>query len=81
MFRVTSGQHPKIIKHYLSGDITLETLVVFESCLGFVNNFDKTLTDPIWKEIRMKVIKYQPFLRLNCQEYKSVILNTIKEKL
>ena len=81
MFRVTSGEHPTIIKNYLSGDISLETLVVFETCLGFVENFDKVLTDPIWKDTKMKVIKYKPFLKLNCQEYKSVILNTIQTKL
>ena len=81
MFIVTSGQHPKIMRHYLSGEISLETLVVFETCLGFVENFDKTLSDPIWKDTRMKVCKYKPFLKLNCQEYKSVILDTIKTKL
>lgn len=81
MFRVTSGEHPTIIRNYLSGDISLETLVVFETCLGFVENFDKVLTDPIWKDTKMKVIKYKPFLKLNCQEYKSVILNTIQTKL
>ena len=81
MFRVTSGEHPTIIRNYLSGDISLETLVVFETCLGFVENFDKVLTDPIWKDTKMKVIKYKPFLKLNCQEYKLVILNTIQTKL
>ena len=81
LFSVSSGQHPKLMRYYLSGDVSLETLVVFETCLGFVKNFDKTLTDPIWKDTRMKVIKYKPFLKLNCQEYKSIILNTIKTKL
>jgi len=81
LFSVSSGQHPKLMRYYLSGDVSLETLVVFETCLGFVKNFDKTLTDPIWMDTRMKVIKYKPFLKLNCQEYKSIILDTIKTKL
>ena len=53
LFVVECG-HPPIIKHYLGGSISLETLVVFEKCLGFVSNFDKKLSDPIWKEVRTR---------------------------
>ena len=81
LFSVSSGKHPKLMRLYLSGDVSLETLVVFETCLGFVKNFDRTLSDPIWKDTRMKVIKYKPFLKLNCQDYKVIILDTIKSKL
>ena len=58
LFVVECG-HPPIIKHYLGGSISLETLVVFEKCLGFVSNFDKKLSDPIWKEVRTKTLKIQ----------------------
>ena len=80
LFVVECG-HPPIIKHYLGGSISLETLVVFEKCLGFVSNFDKKLTDPIWKEVRTKTLKYKPFLTIDCQTYKRVLLETIRTKL
>jgi|TARA_B100000085_G_scaffold30762_1_gene25364 hypothetical protein len=80
LFVVECG-HPPIIKHYLGGSISLETLVVFEKCLGFVSNFDKKLTDPIWKEVRTKTLKYKPFLKIDCQTYKRVLLETIRTKL
>tara|TARA_B100000035_G_C20978640_1_gene544376 strand:+ start:360 stop:959 length:600 start_codon:yes stop_codon:yes gene_type:complete len=81
LFLVSTGKHPKILRQYLSGEISLETLVVFESCLGFVKNFDQVLTDPVWKDTRMRILKYKPFMKLDCSQYKSVILETIKRKL
>ena len=81
VFSIKKGSHPKLLKFYLSGQISLETLVVFESCLGFVKDFDRVLSDPIWKEVRMKVVKYQPFISLNCSLYKTTILDTIADKV
>lgn len=81
IFEVDRGKHPILLKRYFSGDIAIETLVVFESCLGYVNRFDKKLTDPVWKDARQKVLKYKPFLNVDCKKYKSVILDTIRAKV
>ena len=81
VFSVKNGKHPKLLKYYLAGDVSLETLVVFESCLGFVKDFDRVLTDPIWKEVRMKIVKYQPFIALDCNVYRGTILDTIHTKV
>jgi hypothetical protein len=81
IFEVKEGSHPPLLKHYLSGEITLETLVVFETCLGYVKAFDKKLKDPIWKETRRRVLKYQPFLKVDCSKYRVEILSVIRTKL
>jgi len=81
IFYITKGQHPPILKKYLSQEITLETLVVFEHCLGFVDRFDSSLSDPIWKQTRNQIIKYRPFVDIDCKKYKSVILDTIRRKI
>ena len=49
--------------------------------LEFVKDFDRVLTDPIWKEVRMKIIKYQPFIALDCNVYRGAILDTIADKV
>lgn len=36
VFSIKQGSHPKLLKSYLAGEVSLETLVVFETCLGFV---------------------------------------------
>ena len=81
IFEVKSGQHPVLLKNYFSGEIKLETLVVFEICLGFVDKFDKVLKDPIWKETKRQIVKYKPFVKSDCTRYKSEILTVIRTKL
>ena len=81
IFTTRKGQHPLILKKYLSQEITLETLVVFEHCLGFVERFDSSLSDPIWKQTRNSILKYRPFIEIDCRKYKGVILNTIRSKV
>lgn len=81
IFTIRKGQHPIILRKYLSQEITLETLVVFEHCLGFVERFDSSLSDPIWKQTRNQIVKYRPFVNIDCKKYKSVILDTIRRKL
>jgi len=81
IFSCTRGNHPVIITSYLRKEISLESLIVFQSCLGYVKRLDKTLTDPVWKEVKMQIVKYAPFLEVDCKKYKTIILKTIKEKV
>ena len=81
IFRIDDGQHPVILKYYLAGEISLETLVIFEKCLGYVNGFDSKLTDPIWKDVRTSIVKYLPFLRADEKKYRELILTEIRTKL
>lgn len=81
IFTIRKGQHPPILKKYLSQEITLETLVVFEHCLGFVERFDSSLSDPIWKQTRNSILKYRPFIEIDCKKYRGVILDTIRRKV
>ncbi|AGN33708.1 hypothetical protein SWYG_00199 [Synechococcus phage S-IOM18] len=81
IFEVSEGVHPPLLRHYLSGEISLETLVVFEKCLGYIKKFDNKLSDPIWKDVKRRVLKYEPFVNIDCQEYKGVILTVIRTKL
>lgn len=81
LFEVKEGSHPRLLRHYLAGEISLETLVVFERCLGYVGRFDKKLSDPIWKDIKKRVLNYKPFLDIDCSKYRQVILTVIRTKL
>lgn len=81
IFIIEDKQHPLVLKHYLAGDISLETLVIFEKCLGFVSKFDTKLADPIWKDVRNRIKKYEPFLVGSCERYRQEILTQIRTKL
>jgi hypothetical protein len=81
IFKAPKGKHPPILQRYFAQEISLETLVVFETCLGYVSDLDRVLSDPIWKEVRLKILKYQPFLTIDCKKYKRITLETIRTKL
>lgn len=75
----TSRQHPPILKKYLSGSISPETLVIFDKVFQYSNRFDKVLLDPVWETVSLKIKKYSPFLNIDVKEYKSILRVLIEE--
>ena len=68
-----SNGHPHILKSYLGGYTTLETLVICDRIFGYVKNFDKVLQDPVWETVSRRIKKYAPFLNINVPRYKKVL--------
>lgn len=75
----TSRQHPPILKKYLSGSISPETLVIFDKVFQYSNRFDKVLLDPVWETVSLKIKKYSPFLNIDIKEYKSILRVLVEE--
>ena len=73
----SSGQHPKILKEYLKGEVSIETLVILDRILGYAERFDKKILDPIWGAVSLKIKKYKPFLNIDVSRYKKIL----KEKV
>ena len=66
IFTISKGQHPYIIKAYLRNTITIETLVILDRIIGFVDKFDKNILDEvIWPDISRLIKKYKPFLKID----------------
>ena len=74
-----SKGHPLILKRYLGGDLSLETLVILEKIFSFVKDFDKKLTDPVWETVSLKIKKYIPFININVFQYKKHLREMINE--
>lgn len=74
-----SRQHPPILKMFLGGNISLETIVIWDKILLFGKNFDKELCDPIWESVSLKINKYKPFLNLDIFKYKKVLKEKVLE--
>lgn len=73
----TSGQHPPILKMFLSGNISIETTTIYDKIFLFGNNLDKKLTDPVWEGISLKIKKYAPFLNIDIPKYKTYLRNRL----
>jgi len=74
-----SKGHPPVLKKYLGGEISLETLIILEKVFSFVKNFDKKLTDPVWESVSLKIKKYIPFIHINVLQYKKILRQLINE--
>ena len=74
-----SKGHPPILKKYLGGDLSLETLIILEKIFFFVKKFDKTIKDPVWETVSLKVKKYIPFININMVYYKKILREIVNE--
>ena len=71
------GSHPPILKKYLAGDLSIETLVILDKVLGFRSNFDKRLQDPVWETVSLRIRKYSPFLNIDVFRYKKILKEVV----
>ena len=77
VFDCSKNKHPVVLKKYLGGEISLETLTILEKVFSFVKNFDKKLTDPVWETVSLKIKKYIPFININVFHYKKILKEVI----
>ena len=73
LFSIKGQSHPEVLKKYLQGALSIETMVILDIILEYVKNFDKKLEDPVWETVSLKIKKYKPFLNINVQKYKSIL--------
>ena len=78
LFNCSKG-HPLVLKRYLGGEISLETLTILEKVFSFRKDFDKKLQDPVWEVVNLKIKKYSPFLNINVFNYKKLLREMIHE--
>ena len=79
VFDCSNNKHPIVLKKYLGGEISLETLMILEKVFSFVKNFDKKLTDPVWETVSLKIKKYTPFININVFPYKKILRELIND--
>ena len=77
-FNCSKG-HPPILKKFLGGKISIETLVIYDIIFMFGNVFDKKLIDPVWETVGLKIKKYKPFLNIDIFHYKKLLREIVNE--
>ena len=71
------GNHSKLLKEHMINNVSLETLVILDMILHYVQDYDRILDDPVWEFYSLKIKKYKPFLDIDSTLYK----NILKEKI
>jgi hypothetical protein len=72
VFNCSNG-HPPLLKKFLIGKISIETLVIYNKIFLFGNKFDKKLKDPVWETVSRRIKKYEPFLHIEVQRYRKIL--------
>ena len=63
---VVEQTHPIIIKLLMREEIHLETVIILDSIIGFMERESKKITETIiWPDISRKIRKYSPFVKFD----------------
>ena len=66
LFESEDGQYPLVTRLWISEEISLETVVILNSILGFIPRESGKISDTImWPNIKRKIEKYTPFVNFN----------------
>ena len=74
-----SKGHPILLKKYLGGKVSLESLVIYDKIFSFRKRFDSVLNDPVWSSVSLKIKKYEPFLNIDVPKHKQILRSMICE--
>lgn len=76
LFRFKENQYPLIITMVMNGEMSLQTFVILDHFIKFIQNFDVKLKDDfIWSKLSIKARKYKPFLfqDLDQKKFKEIL--------
>lgn len=74
------GQHPPLIRMYLTKQIHSETLIMINDVTNIFDYWDKKLVDKIiWPDIKRTCVKYRPFLSFDKAKIKTTIIATFRK--
>ena len=78
LFKSINGQHPPILKMFLSKKINFETVLILDEILSFTKQLNKNINEKVlWPKLYDRMIRYRAFLNYNLTKYKM----TLKRKL
>ena len=80
LFLSTGGQHPPILKYFLSKKINFETFIILDDILRFSKRLNKDISEKVlWPKLYDRMIRYKPFMSYNITKYKMTLKNKIKD--
>ena len=80
LFLVKNEQHPKLLKEFLGGRISLETMIILDELVGFDEAWNKQLEDDIiWNDLKILMNNYKRFLTIDVEKYRIRLLKLIEE--
>jgi len=76
-FKYKEGEHPEVLRLFLSQAICLETLTILDDFVSFTHFW--SFSDPIWDEVKFRIVKYRPFVEYNYDKIKDILKRHFRE--
>ena len=74
------SQHPLLLKQFMAKKLSMETVAILESLLGFCDRFDKQIEENIvWPDRKKLILNYSNLLTIDVNEYRVVTMKLTKE--
>lgn len=72
---IVKDSHPYLMRLVLRSDVSLETMIILNKVTPFFFHWDKKMADDmIWKDLRNRAVKYEPFLSVDLDKYRQYIM-------
>ena len=80
LFLVKKGQHPPILKMFLSKRINFETFLILDEILSFSKQLNKNINEKVlWPKLYDRMMRYKPFIKYNVTKYKKTLKDKLKD--
>lgn len=73
VFCINGNRHPQLLKEYLQGTLSIESMIILDNILQYKKDFDSKLDDPIWNSVSLKILKYSSFLHIDVFKFKKIL--------
>jgi len=78
LFTCVLGQHPLLLRRFLGGEIHLETMVILNQILDYLDQFDRDIKEGIvWPQKRNLILKYASFVETDIKRCKQYLINML----
>ena len=80
LFEVKKHNHPKLLKEFLGGRVSIETLIVLDELVSYTKKWDEQLGDDVvWPDLKRFMNDYKRFLTIDKNKYRINLLKLIEE--
>lgn len=79
-FLFTPGSHPYLVREYLGGRISLETITIISELTDCVSYWGEHMDDdPLFENVIRRIMKYAPFLKFDVEKFRKILLENVEE--
>jgi len=79
IFHPFEGNPPLLLKMFQWNELSMESLIILDNLMGFMNEWDDILDDYIWPDIRTRVDNYRPFLVVDKDKYRQIVQKIVSQ--